>query len=278
MAHFTRHPRPRGFTLIELLVVISIIALLIALLLPTLSQARDAAQRVQCASNLRQLGIATHIYASDFNQSLPITSYAHAVRDGTYTLLPYGRAFAREYLNGATDEAFICPSARDNEYAINYVPNLNTTLILDTQDPWIDITVEMAQSAQDRYRLPYVLWVDRVNTQNSSALLLAAPERTYLSNNHARYNGTLPVEPKGGNWVKLDGSVSWLEFPSGQIHSNDNWDRHVVRVWYPKRSVWLQTSENSGGQARLYANGPKTVFIDNLSTDPASQAALRAAY
>ena len=52
----------RGFTLIELLVVISIIALLIALLLPALGAAREAAQQVKCQSNLKQLGIALHVY------------------------------------------------------------------------------------------------------------------------------------------------------------------------------------------------------------------------
>ena len=65
-----KRQRP-GFSLIELLVVIAIMSLLIAILLPALNQAKIQAHRTACAANLRQVGVAIHMYAEDLGDTIP---------------------------------------------------------------------------------------------------------------------------------------------------------------------------------------------------------------
>ncbi len=71
MALFPPAGRGRGFTLIELLVVIAIIAILAAILFPVFAQAREAARKASCSSNLRQIGTAFQMYAQDYDELLP---------------------------------------------------------------------------------------------------------------------------------------------------------------------------------------------------------------
>lgn len=83
-----------GFTLIELLVTISIIVLLIAMLLPALTQAREAARRIACGSNNRQLLQAFHAYVIDNNSTTPLSMDFNATvitpkRRWFHTLMPY---------------------------------------------------------------------------------------------------------------------------------------------------------------------------------------------
>ncbi len=67
-----------AFTLIELLVVIAIVSILAAILFPVFAQAREKARQASCASNLKQLNLATRAYVNDYDDTWPITRGFHA--------------------------------------------------------------------------------------------------------------------------------------------------------------------------------------------------------
>jgi prepilin-type processing-associated H-X9-DG protein len=92
----------RNFTLIELMIVITIIVILCSLLLPALQKAREVSKRSVCASNLKQIGMAFHIYTSDYNGFFPW--YVDA--SGTSTSI----WFAKGKIGGSMyqDEPWIC--------------------------------------------------------------------------------------------------------------------------------------------------------------------------
>ena len=111
----------KAFTLIELLVVIAIIAILAAILFPVFAQAKEAAKKTQCSSNMRQLGIGMTLYAGDWDGGLPRTMH-NARNDRTlawvFNLAPYIKA----------DQVRVCPAdpraqARIKANGTSYVMN-----------------------------------------------------------------------------------------------------------------------------------------------------------
>lgn len=128
-----------GFTLVELLVVIAIIGVLVALLLPAIQAAREAARRTQCSNNLKQIGIGCLTY-EETNKRLPLQGLEGWANPAGYKGNKYVRLMPYTELAGAYDRLnFACTRANTNTQPRYFTDNNYTSI--DDQMEWIKLNI-----------------------------------------------------------------------------------------------------------------------------------------
>ena len=193
--------RRRAFTLVELLVVVGIIAVLLALLLPSLARARENARRVQCASHLRQLATAFFMYANENRQAYPVASAPQRGPRQAAAADPYDpaewihwqprrdprqSAIIRFLDAGALPDLFRCPS----------------------DDPEVRKFIRLGPDGPEPYRYSYAFNMELVLPSSRNTVLAPAARLRHLRTTAVR-NAAEKVMLAELDEAVLSGSAYW---------------------------------------------------------------------
>ncbi|MEM9345814.1 MAG: prepilin-type N-terminal cleavage/methylation domain-containing protein [Planctomycetota bacterium] len=235
--------KSRGFTLIELLVVISIIALLIAILLPALGAVRRSAELTQCASGMHQIGVGAMAYAVDNDNELPKTVSAfnpaapvrHPYETRIATSIHYNpedkeSSIAALWDGGyiETPEIFYCPSQTSEKLVFSF--NKDATGQWGINPSSFALRMAYMWNPNDKNDARGILY-DQVDQMRSDYLLMIDTVESVEITAH--------IEAKGFNAMRADGSVAFESSSDGwealEKFTDDGTD--IARLWDPWNEI-----------------------------------------
>ena len=212
-----------AFTLIELLVVVAIIALLVAILIPSLHQAHEAANQTVCMTNFRSMLLSFLMYAGDNNEELPPFGswwpYWEARPGLTYQ---WWYNYISPYMQDPEWKThLICPSETNAAQALSsYAVNYGRVFVYGQSQKLLDMENGYIAADGDGHIYDPRNWVLDTDTDGDGIL------DSNLATT-AQYNGLkarhIVGGDKGANFIFADGSVRWVSLTDWAQNKNDMW-------------------------------------------------------
>jgi prepilin-type N-terminal cleavage/methylation domain-containing protein len=248
--------RTRAFTLVELLVVIGIIGVLLAILLPAITKAREVAIRTKCLSNLRQIGTSMIAYSTQFRDRLPIgyfsgqkqTNYlVHYNTGGVAFYAMFGSLYQTKLLTGA--EAAFCPAEPLERWQYHTDAN-----------PWPPVEGVSATMQNTRVGYgcrPTINWPETGAFPDDMTMLTKMKNRAILCDLTPTPFFIDRRHKKGINVFYANGSAKWVDrkelgtcldgIPDLQELFNPNWNDNMLTddTVVPASGFWIRLDRAS---------------------------------